>query len=242
MWEELGATHNQRADATWWWNNARSGIVYECMKKVVTKRLSILDIGSGYGDMITTLTKLGTVTAIEPYDDAAAYLQTHLKIKTFNTTFESFSDTEQYDLISCFDVLEHIADDKKSLLKMETLIKERGLLVLTVPAYKFLWSKHDKLNHHYRRYSIEELKNKIPKNLIVRKATYFNSLLFPAAIIDKIFLTKDKPSYALNPNKIINRLLYTIFSFEKYILRFADLPFGVSILLIAEKDIASKTI
>jgi hypothetical protein len=132
-------------------------------------------------------------------------------------------------------VLEHIEDDKKALSKMATLVKDGGFLVLTVPAYKFLWNRHDDINHHYRRYSKKELIKKIPDNLLIKKASYFNTFLFPMAIIDKLVLAKNKKSYGLDPNMMVNSVLYRIFSAEKTVLRFLNLPFGVSILLIAEK-------
>jgi SAM-dependent methyltransferase len=205
------------------------------MKEVITHRMNILEIGAGYGGMTSMLSSFGTVNAIEPYSEAVSYLQAKLKIKTYHGTFESFTETERYDVITCFDVLEHIEDDRQALTKMATLINDKGFLVLTVPAYKFLWNRHDEINHHYRRYSKKELIKKIPRNLLVKKVSYFNTLLFPMAILDKLVLSKNKRSYSFNPNSVVNRILYKIFSAEKTILRFLNLPFGVSILLIAEK-------
>ena len=237
MWEEKDAFHIKGHDINWWWDKARMEIVHECMKKVILhgRNLNILEIGAGYGGMTCMLTKFGSVKAIEPYSDAASYLRDNLKIETYHGTLESFTETERYDLVTCFDVLEHVADDGKALSKMESLVNDKGFLVLTVPAYMFLWNRHDEINHHYRRYSRKELIKKIPLSFIVKKASYFNTLLFPMAILDKLLFAKNKRSYSLNPNKLINGILYKIFSIEKLILQFANLPFGVSILLIAEK-------
>jgi SAM-dependent methyltransferase len=235
MWEEKDAFHRKGQDGNWWWEKARREIMQECMKEVITHNMKILEIGAGYGGMTSMLANFGRVRAIEPYPDAVAYLQEKLKIKTYHGTFESFAETDRFDLITCFDVLEHIEDDKKALSKMATLVKDGGFLVLTVPAYKFLWNRHDDINHHYRRYSKKELIKKIPDNLLIKKASYFNTFLFPMAIIDKLVLAKNKKSYGLDPNMMVNSVLYRIFSAEKTVLRFLNLPFGVSILLIAEK-------
>jgi 2-polyprenyl-3-methyl-5-hydroxy-6-metoxy-1,4-benzoquinol methylase len=235
MWEEKDAFHIKGQDDNWWWGKARREIVQQCMEKMITHDMKILEIGAGYGSMTSMLSNFGTVNAIEPYSDAVSYLQEKLQIKTYHGTFESFTEKERYDLITCFDVLEHIEDDRKALSKMATLVNDGGFLVLTVPAYKFLWNKHDEINHHYRRYSKKELLKKIPGNLLVKKVSYFNTLLFPMAIIDKLVLSKNKRSYSFDPNMVVNSILYRIFSAEKTILRFLNLPFGVSILLIAEK-------
>jgi 2-polyprenyl-3-methyl-5-hydroxy-6-metoxy-1,4-benzoquinol methylase len=235
MWEEKDAFHTKGKDDNWWWEKARREIVQQCMKKVITHDMNILEIGAGYGGMTSMLSNFGMVSAIEPYQDAVSYLQEKLKIKAYHSTFESFTGTEKYDLITGFDVLEHIEDDKKALLKMAALVNDKGFLVLTVPAYKLLWNRHDEINHHYRRYSRKELLKTIPGDFVIRKLSYFNTLLFPLAILDKLVLAKNKRSYSFDPNKAVNKILYKIFSLEKSILRFISLPFGVSILLIAEK-------
>lgn len=235
MWENKDAFRSEEQDANWWWGKARMEIVRECMKRVVSRDMSILEIGAGFGDMTGMLSNFGSVAAIEPYPEAALYLQNNLNIKAYQGTLESFTETEKYDLVTCFDALEHIEDDRKALSKMETLVNDNGFLILTVPAYRFLWNRHDEINHHYRRYSRKELIEKIPRNFVIRKVSYFNTFLFPMAILDRLLLSKNKRSYALNPNRLINNILYKIFSTEKTLLRFTNLPFGVSILLIAEK-------
>jgi SAM-dependent methyltransferase len=235
MWEEKDAFHVKGQDDDWWWAKARREIVRQCMKEIITPDMKILEIGAGYGAMTGMLSSFGAVSAIEPYADAVSYLQAKFKIKTYQGTFESFNETERYDLVTCFDVLEHIEDDNKALSKMAALVNDGGFLVLTVPAYRLLWNRHDEINHHYRRYNRKELIKQIPDNLSIKKASYFNTFLFPMAIIDKLVLSKNKRSYSLDPNTVVNGTLYRIFSAEKTFLRFFNLPFGTSILLIAKR-------
>jgi SAM-dependent methyltransferase len=235
MWEEKDAYHVKGEDDNWWWAKARREIVQECLKKFTPRDANILEIGAGYGAMSGMLSNFGTVNAIEPCEDAAVYLEEKLKISTYHGTFESFAETDKYDLITCFDVLEHIEDDRTALSKMATLVNDGGFLVLTVPAYKFLWNRHDEINRHRRRYSKKELMKKIPDNLLIKKASYFNTFLFPLAMVDKLVLSKNKRSRSFEPNAAVNSILYRIFAAEKKILRFFNLPFGVSILLIAKK-------
>ena len=230
MWENSDAAHDVQ-DTNWWWGKARMEIVQECMKDL---HGNVLEVGAGYGIMTKMLSQFGKVKAIEPYPDAVSYLR-KLKIDAYCGTLESFDGADKYDIVTCFDVLEHIEDDQKALYKMGSLLKENGFLVLTVPAYKFLWNRHDEINHHYRRYTKEELIKLLPPDLKVKRVTYFNTFLFPLAVVDKLFLSKNKGSYSLNPNKLVDKVLYRIFATERTFLRFCNFPFGVSILLIAEK-------
>jgi len=209
-------------------------IVSNCMKDIVSHNINILEVGAGYGRMTTMLSNFGCVKAIEPYPDAVNYLQ-ELGVDTYQGTLETFNDSNKYGLVACFDVLEHIADDKEALLKMSSFLEDKGFLVITVPAYKYLWNRHDKMNNHFRRYTKGGLLNILPDNLVVKRISYYNTLLFPLAVLDKLVLTKNKRSYSFNPSKIVNDALYNIFVMEKNILRYCNLPFGVSILLIAEK-------
>lgn len=237
--------HRQGSENNWWFK-ARKEIVHSIIDKYIQgTNNNILEVGAGYGIMTEILKEYGTVTAIEPYPDAARYLKNIFDIRVHCCNlgeYISFGSKEKYDIIAMFDVLEHIKADIDTIAKMYTILKNKGLLILTIPAYKFLWSKHDKLNNHYRRYTISEL-NKVfswswlyeKYPFTIRRITYFNTLLFPLALLDKLWLSKNKQSTALNPNKLVNTILYNIFKLEKYLLKYFNLPYGISILLITEK-------
>lgn len=235
VWDHKDAFHSKGRDPNWWWERARMEIVRQCMKGIMSRHMNILEIGAGFGDMTSMLSSFGSVKAIEPYSDAVSYLQNSLKVEAYHGTFESFAETGRYDLVTCFDALEHIEDDGKALSKMEALLNDKGFPILTVPAYMFLWNRHDDINHHYRRYGRKELIGKLPRSLVIRKASYFNTLLFPMAILDRLVLARNRKSYLLDPNRSVNAILYRVFSMERSILRLTNLPFGASILLIAEK-------
>lgn len=239
MWEEFGKHSDQIREMNWWWNKARSEIVDSCLSRILKTKGNILDIGAGFGSMSVVLKKYGEVTAIEPSASAAAFLRDSLKLTTYTGDFDSFQSNDKFDLIACLDVLEHIDKDRQALLKIESLLNDNGILVVTVPAYMFLWSIHDDLNHHYRRYTKKGLIRILPDSFNIRKITYYNTIMFPAAIIDKLLLSRNKTSYSLKPHKFMDRILYKVFLIEKYILKRCDFPFGVSILVIAQKKIVA---
>ena len=141
-----------------------------------------------------------------------------------------------FDLISLLDVLEHTEDDLKSLKKVYDLLKDKGVLVLTVPAYKLLWNDLDLMSGHKRRYVSLNLKKKVQKaGFKVQKISYFNSLLFPIVALIKRFKKGDPKAEFLLLPPTINSLLKKIFSIEKYIILKSRIPFGASIILIAKK-------
>ena len=220
-----------------WWFKARKEIVHSIIDKYIQgTNNNILEVGAGYGIMTEMLKEYGTVTAIEPYPDAAQYLKSNLGVKVHQCTLEQFATKEKYDIVAMLDVLEHIAGDWSEISKVYSFIKDKGLLLITVPTYRFLWSKHDELSNHYRRYDKKELLALTETTKFkTKRLTYFNTLLFPLALLDKLWFAKNKQSTALNPSELVNTILYNIFKLEKYLLRYFNLPYGVSILLIAEK-------
>ena len=130
---------------------------------------------------------------------------------------------------------------------MARVVKPGGYIFLTVPAFMDLWSKHDLINHHFRRYKMDELKSlftpQLNGNIIFK--TYFNSILFPLIwIFRKIsrLITKDLEYDSLDSdfddpdkNKLKGFIFYYIFYFEKFLLRKVTFPFGVSAMIIWKK-------
>jgi len=219
-----------------WWFKARKNIVKNTLSKEIPKKKNkILEIGCGYGIMTELLQEYGQIDGIDSNKECYAYLHKNLNGHFINANFMTYRINQKYDIIALFDVLEHIENDKKAITKISNLLENRGKLILTVPAYMFLWSNHDLINDHYRRYTKTELKNLILKNKFkIKKISYFNTFLFPIAFLDK--MTCKKKTKGLNPGEIINSVLYFIFDIESKILPHINFPFGVSILVIAEKD------
>ena len=132
-------------------------------------------------------------------------------------------------------------DDFLAVSEMKRVCKEDGIICVTVPAFMFLWSKHDEINHHIRRYTQKQLYKvfKRPENVLF--SSYFNSILFIPISMMRLFSnifakfkTKEKKTSdfsALN-HKLLDKIFYGIFSMERPILSLRKrLPFGVSIIL-----------
>lgn len=230
-----------KQEETHWWFKARRRILYTILKKnIPAKQRAILEIGCGTGGNLSMLKEFGRVSAIEMDDYASTYASkmTGIDVKT-GWLPDNIPVQEKFDAICMFDVLEHVKDDELALEKIRNLLNPNGILILTVPAHQWLYGPHDKMHHHYRRYSAKTLKRILPiNNMEVIRISHFNFFLFPLLIIARIvdIFLKQKKSIGYNtPNKLLNILFYKIFVFERCFLNRINFPFGGSAFAIAKK-------
>lgn len=228
-----------------WWFLARRVLLSSIISRLtLPSDARILEIGSGTGGNLKMLSAFGQVTALEM--DATARSIANKK------TFDQFDiragfcptdipfTNEKFDLVCLFDVLEHIEEDFTTLVALKNLVADGGKILLTVPAYQWLWSRHDEFLHHKRRYSAPDLRKKlVAAGLRVDKISYFNTLLFPLAVTARFkdrLLGAASASGSGIPADPLNDLLYRIFSAERYLLEKLSLPFGVSLLAILHPE------
>ncbi len=226
-----------------WWFVARRKIIASVIDDLnLGSNPRIMDAGCGNGDNLEFLSKYGELVAIEREDNALARAKSRQigKVVKGELPDKFPSDiNKENDLIVLLDVLEHIDDDEKSLSMLKNWAKNDATLLITVPAYQFLWTKHDELHHHKRRYTAGQLKKIIENNgWKVNYISYFNSFLFPLAFLtrlkDKVFPPSKIDGLSV-PNRIINLLFEKIFSLEACIIGRCSFPFGLSIIVVAEK-------
>ncbi len=155
--------------------------------------------------------------------------------------FPSEFPQNRYDVVSMFDVLEHIEDDYSTLkIIHRNLLKNGGYLVLTVPAYMWMWSSFDERGGHYRRYNRSSLTDVLEKSgFKVKRITMFITLLFPLAVLVRFFnkakAVKSESGLKI-PKKNINNVFTKTVYFESFLIKKGmDLPFGLSLLAIAQK-------
>lgn len=226
-----------------WWFVARRKIIENVIGQLkLEKHSSILDAGCGNGDNLSMLSKYGDVVAMEREDAALEKAQARDIGKVYKGELPNqiHDDIQKdKDLIVLLDVLEHIDDDAGSLSALGNVINNNGSLVLTVPAYQFLWTSHDEQHHHKRRYTVNQLRKLIESNgWKVSYISYFNTLLFPLALIDrikqKLFSSGENEGLKMPP-VFINALFEKIFSFESKFIGKIVFPFGLSIIVVAKK-------
>ena len=231
-------------EKSYWWHAGRKSIISQQMRKLgLSKNAKILNVGCGTGGMIPLFEQYGDVVNIDVSDEALKYCKQlgFRNLKKYNGTTVPFKDSS-YDLVVATDVLEHIEDDQAALKEWRRVLKPGGHMLITVPAYQWLWSDHDQELHHHRRYTASGLHRKTnEESLRVRKKTYAITFSFPLIVgyrlIDSILPNRKKKantSYVLLPRPI-NSLFTNLLRLEAQCLRVINFPFGTSILLIAEK-------
>ncbi len=183
-------------ERTHWWFQVRSNILRDVILKLKLKNPEILNVGAATYRTSEMLSTTGQTTSLEYDEDCCKFVREVLKKEiTQGLTTELPYFDNVYDLTCAFDVIEHIKDDTLAIREMTRVTRSGGFVFITVPAYMFLWSDHDEINHHERRYTYRRLKEKIDtcENMEIVSWTYFNTLLFPLiAIFRLISKTREK--------------------------------------------------
>lgn len=224
-----------------WWFVARRNILSSLLTTLDLDPSSlVLEVGAGTGGNLAMLSRYGSVSAIEPATTALKIAQKRgiATIKPGQLPDNlPFADGD-FTLAAALDVLEHVKPDDASLSAIHKKLQPNGYFLLTVPAYKWLWSDHDDLHHHFHRYTKKEICEKlVMAGFIVEKVSYFNCLLFPVLIGTRGI----KKAFGLTVREDVmfpgwlNSLFKGIFSSERWLLRHWNLPFGSSIVAVARR-------
>ena len=223
-----------------WWYRARRDILADLIRReaMPPPKARILEIGCGTGHNLEMLARFGKVDALELDDEARGIAQRRLGRKVMSAPLPELAgvSNRHYDLIAALDVIEHIDDDSAALAAIAGKLKTGGKLVMTVPAHAWMWSAHDVVNHHKRRYSKAALRRLIEGSpLRVEKLGYFNSLLFPLAVAERLsskLRGKDNADVKLPPAPV-NAALEAVFAAERHLVGRLPLPPGLSLFAVA---------
>lgn len=230
-------------EKSYWWHVGRRAILESLLKKFLNnKQNQILEIGCGTGGNLKILGYWGKTLGLDNSEKALDFCKKKGLDNVFlgNAEQMDFSN-ESFDLVVALDVLEHIKEDKKVVKEAWRVLKQNGYFIITVPAYQFLWSEHDKALIHYRRYAASDLANMLQKaNFNIIKMSYLVSFVFPFVlgyrILRKILFPNNKKNLAyFSLPKPINNFFILLLKIESFLLQYLDLPFGTSIICIAKK-------
>ncbi len=232
-----------------WWNIGRRSILEKFLRINIgnkTNNLEILDIGCGAGENIMFLNKFGNVSGIDISEEALKFSKDKGYSKLIIGNAEKVEEPDSsYDIVSLLDVVEHLDDDVAALNHASRVLKKDGTLLLTVPAHKWLWSMHDKALHHRRRYTNKDLTKKITNaGFEIQKISHFVMPAIPFLLLKKMihfFNTKirkkshEVDTYDVILPKKLNSILIQWLSFERFLMKYISLPFGSSLMVVANK-------
>jgi SAM-dependent methyltransferase len=236
-----------------WWFRGRRRILLELLDRELPatpdgRPRAILDVGCGTGTMVTHLGRYGDVTGIEASPEAVAFCHQRgvTNVQRADGEVLPFADAS-FDLVTALDVIEHIDDDAGALSEMHRVLRPGGRMLVTVPAFPFLWSAHDEVNRHFRRYVRPQLEERVRQaGLRPARVTYFNAFLFPAVAAVRVLRLnrlggnrrqEQRSDFTLSHGRQLgNRALTRLFGAEAPVVARRDLPFGVSLLCLAVKD------
>ncbi|MDL2341613.1 MAG: class I SAM-dependent methyltransferase [Patescibacteria group bacterium] len=231
-------------EKNYWWHLGRLRIVETYIKKISNDRkdIKILNVGCGTGGTISLLEKYGRVENVDISDDAIAFMrQNGFKNVSKVTGIELPYNDNEFDIIVALDVLEHIEDDSKALNEWRRVLKPRGNILITVPAYQWLWTSHDTSLQHFRRYTVTSLRSRAAEVRLTAVRQSYAFVFSLPLVVSFRFLNKllgrkvtEDTSYVDVPNGVNN--LFTRFLYLEAILhRFLKFPAGTSVITLLRK-------
>jgi SAM-dependent methyltransferase len=237
-------TEYSQIEDTHWWFRGRREIFTRILAPFEGTRQRILDIGFGTGAMLTFLSRYGSVVGMDMSVDAIRFARTRCDCPMLLGDITRIPlDTASRDLVTAFDIVEHVDDDAAALRELARVCRPGGHVLLTVPAFQFLWGNQDIVSHHKRRYTLAEFGRGVrAAGFEPRCLSYFNAILFPAVAAVRVARRlrgepkgEVKSDFGMTKPGLVNDTLTRVFAAEGRWLTRWRLPVGVSIVCLAER-------
>jgi SAM-dependent methyltransferase len=242
--------HQQRyyeLGKTYWWLAGKYRVLADVVSRMFKPPSAsprILDVGCGPGNLLDYLTPYGRIFGTDFSIDALRFCIGRGFNRQFRADFHNLPvQTDSFDLVTCIDVLEHLTDDRRAIGELQRILRPGGMLVVSVPAFQFLWGDHDTLYGHHRRYTTGELRERLEAGgFEMRKLSYFEPMF-----VAPLWLYRNLKKLLVKEGDIakrddfiglfspLNTLLTHAIAAERFPLRFMNIPFGVTILAVAVK-------
>jgi SAM-dependent methyltransferase len=234
---EYAASYNRLDDH--WWRRGRREVAEGLVRQAVAPGSRVLDIGCGSGGLLAALSDDYDITGLDVDPDGVAMARDR-GVRAFraDATATGLRDAA-FDCAVASDVLEHIPDEAAALREWRRLLTPGGVLVVFVPAFQWLWSSHDDLNDHQRRYSRGRLVGALEgAGLAVERSSYWNLATSPVAVPAKLVdrLVRSGEPQVRETAGPLNTVLYSALGAENGLVRRGSrIPFGTSVFAIARR-------
>jgi len=239
------------AERNHWFFLARNKIIMDYIRKLLNERdnklpLKILNVGVATGYTSVLLKEFGDITSIEYEESCYDFVKDNVEDigLQLGSILDLPFDDKSFDLVCAFDVVEHVTEDELAVSELKRVCKDEAHVVVTVPAFMSLWSNHDVINHHVKRYRNTEMVALFNDSDNIQYSGYFNFWLFPPVWffrkLNNLFSVTDKThaedevssdlTVMAKPG-LASKIIYKLFASESgRVVRGKSFPFGVSIL------------
>jgi SAM-dependent methyltransferase len=204
--------------------------------------MCVADIGAGTGKILSDVRRDGSAIAVERSLELASFGRGRYELPYVVADFDRGIPLApaSVDLALLLDVLEHVDDEGLLLGEIARTLRPGGALIISVPAFQHLWSRHDELHHHRRRYSRRALMRVLQANRFrCVRMTYYNTWLFPLVYVSRMlervpgFRRSTVTDYD-KPPRAVAEVLRTVFRSEAKVIPRFNLPVGVSLIAVAK--------
>jgi SAM-dependent methyltransferase len=230
-----------------WWFRARRNILETFILSLeLNAGLNILNAGAATGATSEMLARFGTVISLEYDSDCCNFTaaKTGLKMIHGSVTELPF-ENHSFDMVCAFDVIEHVQEDYGAVSELFRVCRPGGYILTTVPAYQWLWSQHDVVNMHVRRYTRSSFSKLFRNDHQLVYSSYFNTFLLPLIALlrlaDRLFrmksIRKESGSdFSIIKSSFLNKLFYSIMNAETIFTKNRiAFPAGVSLIHVVRK-------
>lgn len=228
------------------WFRARNRLIVSTLRRHFPQARSFLEIGCGSGVVLAALRdELPELRIVgsDIYPEALEVARRRVDgVELLELDARDLGFEDDFDVVGAFDVIEHVDEDELVLAQMHRATRPGGGAIILVPQHRWLWSEHDRVAEHRRRYSKRELVERVRRaGFEVLETTSFVTTLMPAMIasrlLDRIRRRTYDPVACLEPGAL-NGVFERMLDLERRLIeRGVSLPFGGSLLLVARKPI-----
>lgn len=223
-----------------WWFQGKKFLIESIINTIDILPGKFMDIGCGTGMFLNIIGRNRNAYGIDISEQALSYCKNKGNRFLVRSSGDYLPFKENvFSLVLLLDMLEHVENAHEVLKEVHRICKPKSVVLITVPAFDFLWGTHDISHHHKRRYTHSKLRDLgLSAGFLIERLTYTNFFIFIPVLLRRIIsrkLSANKESDLRETPVIINSFLKCIYKFEAFYLKKANFLFGVSLLMVLKK-------